>query len=176
MDLRLREMWKGKSWEAPNQTSQWRRWTRRLGAEGDVFRLCLSKLKLSWQSAAGDGSGFRLCCELALILCTGKAAPLGKRGQYRQWQRSTPAKKGTKEFGTRKHQGGVGSDCQSSHCVSDCNRNCQGSLRASRRRQQVVKCLNLCENSCLGVNIGAKSARELLVHIWLVQVTAGNLF
>ena len=139
--------------------------------------LRVSKLKLSWQSAAGDGSGFRLCCELALILCTGKAAPLGKRGQYRQWQRSTPAKKkGTKEVGTWKHQGGVGSDCQSSLCVSDCNRNCQRSLRASRRRQQVVKRLNLCENSCLGVNIGAKSARELLVHIWLVQVTAGNLF
>ena len=125
--------------------------------------LRVSKLKLSWQSAAGDGSGFRLCCELALILCTGKAAPLGKRGQYRQWQRSTPAKKkGTKEVGTWKHQ--------------DCNRNCQRSLRASRRRQQVVKRLNLCENSCLGVNIGAKSARELLVHIWLEQVIAGTHF
>ena len=91
-----------------------------------------------------------------------------ERGQYRQWQRwgevkrlshiqdvfrSTPAKKrGTIEVGTRKHQGGIGSVCQSSRCVSDRNRSSQRSLRASRRIQQVVKRLNVCENSCLGTN------------------------
>ena len=99
-------------------------------------------------------------CVVNSWFCALARPRLWERGQYRQWQgevkektllkpnvfRSTPAKiRGTIVFGTREHQGGIESDRQSSYCVSDRNRDCQRSLRASWRKQQVCKCLNLCE-------------------------------
>jgi len=116
----LKYQWKGISWEAPNQTSQWRRWTRRLGAEGNVFRWSVSKMESWWQSAAGRWIWFQIVLWTRdFVHWQGRAS--GERGQYRQWQgevkektllkpsvfRSTPAKiRGTIVFGTREHQGG----------------------------------------------------------------------
>lgn len=132
----LKYQWKGISWEAPNQTSQWRRWTRRLGAEGNVFRWSVSKMESWWQSAAGRWIWFQIVLWTRdFVHWQGRAS--GERGQYRQWQgevkektllkpnvfRSTPAKiRGTIVFGTREHR--------------DRNRDCQRSLRASWRKQQ----------------------------------------
>ena len=121
-----------------------------------------------------DESGFRLCCEL-VILCTGKAAPQGKEGNIASDKVRWRKRLSYSQTCSDQHQPRRGeplclepenikveieSDRQSSCCVSDRNRDCQRSLRASWRKQQVCKRLNMCENPCLGTDFGAKSARR----------------